>query len=450
MTQVSTSEGIINSPGLATGSPVPVLVLKVGRLVLHHGGVGIIRSLGRIGIPVYSVVEDHFTPAALSRYLTGAIVWEMHGMDSNRFLEGMAIIGEKLGHPTIVIPTDDMGAILLAEHAETLRQWFAFPQVPATLPRTLANKRELYRLCQEWKMPCPFSVFPNSPEEITDLIEHASYPIVIKAAESWSLPAGIHTTTVAWNVGEARAYCENAGKLRRPNLIFQEFIAPAYGEDWFYHGYRNGASGRTLGFTGRKARSYPSYAGPTTLGHTERNDSLRRQTEAFLEKIGYSGIMDLDYRLDKRDGEYKLVDFNPRIGAQFRLFEDSAGVDLAQALYFDLAGVKVAGAIAEAKPRTFVAEFHDLVASVAHFRQGRLNFRQWVRSLRGAKERAWFSWDDLLPFLTVCVRLPFSAIRRLLGLRFRPIVSNLVPQIQMGRGHKKTGNNYKYSAAHPN
>src|SRR5437867_4474186 len=75
---------------------VPVLVLKVGRYVLHHGAIGIIRSLGRMGVPVYAVVEDRFTPAAVSKYLTGAFVWETHGLDAQRLLEGMAIIGERL------------------------------------------------------------------------------------------------------------------------------------------------------------------------------------------------------------------------------------------------------------------------------------------------------------------------------------------------------------------
>jgi len=40
--------------------------------------------------------------------------------------------------------------------------------------------------------------------------------------------------------------------------------------------------------------------------------------------------MDLDYRFDKRDGQYKLLDFNPRIGAQFRLLVDDNGLDVGE------------------------------------------------------------------------------------------------------------------------
>jgi D-aspartate ligase len=43
---------------------VPALLVKVGRYPEHHGGVGVIRTLGRRGVPVHAMVEDRFTPAA--------------------------------------------------------------------------------------------------------------------------------------------------------------------------------------------------------------------------------------------------------------------------------------------------------------------------------------------------------------------------------------------------
>jgi D-aspartate ligase len=47
-----------------------------------------------------------------------------------------------------------------------------------------------------------------------------------------------------------------------------------------------------------------------------------------MQEIGYSGIVDIGYRYDRRDGEYKLLDVNPRVGATFRLFVDSNGMDV--------------------------------------------------------------------------------------------------------------------------
>ncbi len=45
----------------------PALILQAVRLAIHHGAVGIARSLGMLGVPVHAVVEDCYTPLAASR-----------------------------------------------------------------------------------------------------------------------------------------------------------------------------------------------------------------------------------------------------------------------------------------------------------------------------------------------------------------------------------------------
>ena len=54
--------------------------------------------------------------------------------------------------------------------------------------------------------------------------------------------------------------------------------------------------------------------------------------------MGYRGLVDVDFRLDPRDGIYKLLDFNPRMGAASRVFRSSAGLDLVQIALLDLVG----------------------------------------------------------------------------------------------------------------
>jgi D-aspartate ligase len=70
----------------------------------------------------------------------------------------------------------------------------------------------------------------------------------------------------------------------------------------------------------------------------DTNTALSEWVTELLSRPPYSGIVDLDLRFDTRDGQYKLLDFNPRLGAQFRLFEDTSGVDVVRAAYLDLTG----------------------------------------------------------------------------------------------------------------
>ena len=123
--------------------------------------------------------------------------------------------------------------------------------------------------------------------------------------------------------------------------MLQEFIPGGIDQDWFFHGYCDAASTCRPAFTGVKERSYPAHAGLTSLGRCEPNAVLSDQVTALLGKLGYRGILDLDLRLDRRDGEYKLLDFNPRLGAQFRLFQTTAGIDVATAAYLDLTGAAI-------------------------------------------------------------------------------------------------------------
>ena len=69
----------------------PAVVLKLDPNVLHHGGLGVIRSLGRLGVPVYGVHEGSQlkTPAASSRYLAGRVFWQPPPDDVDRITAGL-------------------------------------------------------------------------------------------------------------------------------------------------------------------------------------------------------------------------------------------------------------------------------------------------------------------------------------------------------------------------
>jgi capsular exopolysaccharide synthesis family protein len=388
---------------------VPVLVFKTSRNVIQHSTLGIIRSLGRLGVPVYACVEDRFAPAAMSRYLTRAFVWDTGGLNTEQLLTGMAAIGERLGRPTVLVPIDDSAAAFVAEHSDVLAKWFLFPRLPRELPRRLANKRDLYLLCRSIGVPCPETAFPGSVDDVHAFIERVQFPTVVKVAEPQRLPKGTPSVSIAQTPQELLAIYRQAQSPESPNLIFQEYIPESLAEDWIFHGYCNPQTDCLVTFTGKKLRSHPAFAGPTTLGVSVLNEPLSRQTETLLKAVAYAGIVDIDYRLDKRDGQYKLLDFNPRIGANFRMFEDRAGVDVVRALHLDLTR-RTVRRLPVVEGRTFIVEPYDLFTSLSYMRRGGLTVRGWWRSLKGKREIAWFSRNDPVPFLTMCVRLLIRAV----------------------------------------
>jgi predicted ATP-grasp superfamily ATP-dependent carboligase len=138
---------------------------------------------------------------------------------------------------------------------------------------------------------------------------------------------------------------------------------------------------------------------------------VEETTRRFMRAIGYTGILDIGYRYDARDGKYKLLDVNPRLGAAFRLFVADNGLDVVRALYLDMTGQAVpAGRIVPG--RKWFVENYDLVASLKYARDGRLNARGWITSFRGVRESAWFAADDIRPFGAMSVSSAAYLVKR--------------------------------------
>jgi predicted ATP-grasp superfamily ATP-dependent carboligase len=177
-----------------------------------------------------------------------------------------------------------------------------------------------------------------------------------------------------------------------------------------------------FGATGRKLRQFPPHRGSTSLGICARNDVVETQTKQLMQVVGYRGPLDVGYRFDARDGRYKLLDLNPRIGSTFRLFAAENGLDVARTLYLDVTGQTIPSAQVS-EGRKWVVETNDLVSSWTQFRKRQLTPVGWLRSLRDVQEGAWLASDDLAPVAA----LPLQWFRKRFGERIGPL-PRVLPQ----------------------
>jgi predicted ATP-grasp superfamily ATP-dependent carboligase len=197
-------------------------------------------------------------------------------------------------------------------------------------------------------------------------------------------------------------------------VLVQEYLPHEETTDWTSQICCDSASDPVVVFTGVKVRSWPPRAGVTTFAYTARNPELAELTTEFCRAIGYAGIASLDWRLDRRDGRYKLLDFNPRVGAQFRLFETDRGVDLVRALHLSLTG-RTGDVGRQVDGRRLVVEHLDGPAVLAYGAdRGRA-------PAGGRLELAWLAADDPVPALVAAARLAGPATARLLRMATRRI-----------------------------
>jgi len=394
---------------------VPVLLMRVGRYPLHHGTVGAIRSLGRLGVPVYCIVEDGFTPAARSRYLAGHFRWPTTGREEPaELIDGLLRIGRSIRGRPILAATDDEAAVLIAEHAGHLRAGFTVPTVAPGLPRLLATKYMLAALCEEHGIPTPRSLRPSVRDEVLDGAERLGYPIVVKNDAPWvrlERPA-VPNTAIVSGRSELEALVNSWPQM--PSVLLQEYVPRERATDWIAHAYFGSERDRRVVFTGRKLRSWPPQAGVTTYAYSSSNPEVAWLTRELCSAVGFRGICDLDWRHDALTGEYKLVDFNPRIGAQFRLFERADGVDVIRAMHLDLTGRDLPAG-RQIDGRLYVVENLDVPAQIAYRRAGTLEGAP--RPCRH-RELAWWASDDPVPALVGGVCSAAFGGRQLLSGKF--------------------------------
>lgn len=385
-------------PGVALASShTPIVILGLAGLSMHHGALGAMRSAGRLGIAVFDVRRGGDSQIERSRYCSGSL-WLPTGADEEHLLEAVCTFGRE-HYRAILLAVDDAGAMFVDDHAQELSDVFLLPSQPPGLARRLADKRTMYGLCQEHSIATPRSSFPTSETDVREQAGTTGFPVVLKRIDA-SHPVAPATPNVfvAHDSEELLAAYRSMESTLSPNVMLQEHIPGGPEADWMFNGYFDGESRCKASFVGRKLRQSPPGAGATTLGLCQSNHEVKQTSERFMTALGYRGPVDADYRLDRRDGRYKLLDVNPRIGASFRLFAADDGTDVLRAMYMDLTG-EDARVVGQRDGRRWLVEPLDLRSSLIHARRGELTMREWLASMRGVEEGAWWARDDPLPFV---------------------------------------------------
>jgi predicted ATP-grasp superfamily ATP-dependent carboligase len=398
------------SHGADIDTTVPAVVLRSQRAGFpQHGVLGVVRTLGRLGVHVVLASPTAGGIAGSSRYVAGWESWEPHDADDPGALVGLRRVGET-HEGAILLPTDDLSAVLVDAHAEALRDVFRLPSIAAGVLPGLVDKLSLAERCEHAGGRAPATAAVSDLDEAEAFVARVAMPVVVKA-DLATLVAGVGRSVTIATSREEVFDAVRAADGRR--ILLQEHIpGDPRRVNWMFDGYLDAGSVCRFGATGRKTGQYPAYSGMATSAVSERNDEVARVALALLQDVGYVGPVDVDLRHDERDGRYKIVDVNPRVGGTFRLFVAPNGMDVVRAAYLDLTGQ---GVPASSVPdgRSWLVETHVAASGVAYRRDGWITAGAWIRSLAGVDEGALFSLDDPRPMLGATGHAAARAIGRL-------------------------------------
>jgi D-aspartate ligase len=374
-----------------------------------YQGLGIARSLGRRGIPVY-VIDDETSIARVSRYVRNvARVRDLRSEAS--LLEALAAARDRLGlSGWVLFPTRDETVAAIAAHREALLPDFRVPTPDLASVRRAWDKRETYRLAKELSIPIPRTWFPRAEADLADI--DTDGPVVVKPAikEHFFYASRAKAWRADGRAELVSSFRRAAGIVDEGEVIVQEMI-PGGGEEQYAYCafFRDGRAVASM--TVRRRRQHPSDFGrASTYVETICLPELAEPSARFLGAIGYYGLVELEYKRDPRDGACKLLDVNARTWG-YHTLGAAAGVDFPYLLFRDQTGAGMDEAHAQPGIR-WVRLATDVPNAVRDIRAGTLSVREYLRSLRGVDTEAVFCLRDPLPALYEVALLPYLAVKR--------------------------------------
>lgn len=393
---------------MQTDSPV---VDHVGALVTgaDYRGLGIVRSLGRRGIPVWVLREDGHSLGAASRYAAHSIRWPAG--DSLRQVEFLKQLAIRKGiKGWTLFPTTDELVTLVARHHETLAEHYRLTTPPWETLQWVCDKRLLHRLAQGVAVNQPWSFFPRNRDELASL--QCEFPVILKPA----LRLGFNrfTKDKAWPANDHAsllARYEEACALVGPEMIMVQEIVPGWGEAQFSYAALCKDGRPIASIVARRVRQFPMDFGRfSTYVETVNEPRVVEPAVRLLAAAGFTGIVEVEFKKDPRDGQFKVLDVNPRVWGWHTLGQ-RAGVDFPHLLWLLTNGESVPDVHGRAGER-WMRFSADLPMAVYEMLKGRLSIWEYIRSLRVPVESAIFAWDDPLPGL-----LELPSLLNLLGKR---------------------------------
>jgi len=348
--------------------------------------------------------------------------------DPDRALEALLGFARALGDRPVLYWTSDETAVFCARYAAELSEAYRLPVNQLEVIDGLQDKAGMYRLAITHGVPVPHTEFPSSESDVREMASRMQFPIMLKGIIGSRLQARTgKKMEFAHTMEELVGLYHDMEDPEQPNLMLQECIPGGDDQVYIFNGYFDTDSTCLSPFTGHKIRQYPVHVGCASLGICRWNPTVAKTTMDFMRALGYRGILDIGYRLDPRDGLYKVLDVNPRIGQAFRIFVGTENEDVCRDQYLDMTDQTRT----RARPREgrrWLIEDYDIVSSWDYYQEGSLDFQGWLDSFRGVEESAWWWWRDPMPFVArlrefLRWQIPrrLAAIKTVLG---RPLTSD--------------------------
>jgi D-aspartate ligase len=300
---------------------------RAGAVVLGSDfkALGAIRSLARRGIPAV-VVDGDPRSAWYSRYARARHRWT-GSMDAGGLVDFLAGLAEDRGYRGwMLFPTQDDAVELVSQEAAALGERFRLATPPWPALRRVQDKRLVHEMADLAGVARPRTFYPTEEADLARL--DIEYPVIIKPTLSMPMQRALNRKALpAQDAGELAAQYRLASAHLPPQSIMVQELIPGDGRTQFSVAAFCLDGRVTAAMAARRSRQYPYDFGlSSSFVETAERPDLLAQAERLLAAAGLSGMVEVEFKHDGRDGSDKLLDINVRPWGWHQLCI-SAGID---------------------------------------------------------------------------------------------------------------------------
>lgn len=404
-------------PAAFKAGAVPAVVLSCQGA--PDGDLNVVRSLGEQGVPVIVLSEYAGAPAASSRHCDENLVVEGFTKNTARLLDALSALHRRLGVRPVVFASADPDLNALIELAESIDAVSIGSVVDPALSAILTDKQRFHVLAHSHGLPVPRTVALSGltlQEAASHVERELQFPIILKPSQ----PTAWHGPGIPTELSDAKAVpiadrAALAQILRElgaglGQTLVQELVPGDDEAHYDVHAYV-GRDGRVQArYCGRKWRIYPPHAGSGCYVESVEHEALETLAVQILQRIGYRGIANMNFKRHAVTGEFKLLEINPRV-SQWNILATRSGVNLAWLAYCDALGWQAPVLPARRVGIFYVNGRADARAFRIYRREGLWSWPSYLRSwLRRPLVQQLWQLRDLGPAWSVARR---SVTRRL-------------------------------------
>jgi predicted ATP-grasp superfamily ATP-dependent carboligase len=371
-------------------------------------GLGVVRSLGRRGVPIILGQYDDGDIAQYSRHVSETVRLPHPNQDQEAFIEALMKLGARLGE-AVLFPVSDASLAPVSRFKSTLEEHFRVASVDGETSKLFLEKEHTYRLAAAAGVPVPETLVPRDLDEVREFGSRTQFPLVVKPSQSHLFVARFGIKMLEVNDLDSLEAAYRRTTEAGLEVLLQEIIPGPASEGVNYNSYFVG--GRPVAeFTARQLRNAPSQFGSPRVARSERIPEVIESGRRTVEALGYEGFSCVEFMRDERDGQFKLMELNGRHNLS-GLLSVATGVDFPWIDYTHL----VSGSLPERPEQVdgvyWIDMVRDVEASLQSYRVENLGLGEFLRPYRGPRVFAIWDTRDPLPFLQRVRKAVVTAIR---------------------------------------